>query len=294
MKPTRRKFIKNVTAGGILGITAPTIISSAKGKKLLIERNINPYEDVRYSPNDTIRLAVVGTGIIGHHNVEAALKIKGVELVAACDLYDGRLVRMKEKYGNQIVTTRNYKEIIERKDIDAVLVATSDNWHDQITIDAMKAGKAVYCEKPMVHLMEQGMKVVEAAKKTKSVIEVGSNGMSGVVIKKARELYKSGVLGELIAAENVSDRHSAMGAWQYSIPPNVTKNDLDWDSFQRNTPKVAFDPTRFFRWRNYQAYGTGIAGDMFVHMFSGLNYILDSKGPERIYSSGGLQYWKDG
>ena len=246
------------------------------------------------SANDTIRLGVIGTGIIGYYNIRSALTVPGVELAAVCDLYTGRLTRAKETFGANIATTRDYREILARDDIDVVLVATPDHWHDIISIDAMKAGKAVYCEKPMVQEVAEGHRVIQAEKQYKAKFQVGSQGVSSIVMKRAQELYQAGEIGDLILVEAVNDRHSSLGAWQYSIPPDASPETVDFDTFLGDTAKVPFDPIRFFRWRNYQAYGTGIAGDLFVHLFSWLHWVIGSDGPTRVYGSGGLRYWKDG
>ena len=123
---------------------------------------------------------------------------------------------------------------------------------------------------------------------------MGSQRVSSIVTLKTRELFESGVIGELVLVETWMDRHSPNGAWQYSIPTDASTTTIDWDHFLGNASKVAFDPVRFFRWRNYQDYGTGIAGDLFVHLFSGLHTVTSSKGPQRIYGTGGLRYFKDG
>jgi len=130
--------------------------------------------------NDKVRVAVIGTGIMGHNDLESALKVPGVELAAACDLYTGRLERMKEMYGKDLFTTRDYREILERKDIDAVIIATADLWHARISTDAMNKGKHVYCEKPMVHKISEGLGVIKTQEQTKKIMQVGSQGISGV------------------------------------------------------------------------------------------------------------------
>ncbi|MEO1450501.1 MAG: Gfo/Idh/MocA family oxidoreductase, partial [Bacteroidota bacterium] len=237
---------------------------------------------------------VIGAGIMGFNNVRTALQVPGVELVAACDLYDGRLTRVQEVHGKSIYTTRDYREILNRKDIDAVIVATSDHWHDKISIDALKAGKAVYCEKPMVHQIEEGQAVVAAAQKAKVPMMVGSQRVSSIIFEKAREIFEAGDLGELVMVEAWIDRQSANGAWQYSIPTDASPETVDWDRYLGDAPKQEFDAKRFFRWRNYQDYGTGVSGDLFVHLISGLHMITGSYGPNRIYASGGLRFWKDG
>lgn len=291
---SRRKFVKKLAGGSLLAGAVPGILLGKSNESYLLEKKENPYEKQKFSANDTIRLGVIGTGIIAFYNIDAALTINGVELVAACDLYDGRLNRIREKYGDHVFTTKNYKKLLDRKDIDAVLVATSDHWHDRITIDALNAGKAVYCEKPMVHKIEEGAGVIAAEKKNNGILQIGSNPVSSIVVAKAHELYNSGAIGQIVLAEASNDRHSSLGAWQYSIPPDASTKTVSWDTFLGDAPKVNYDPVRFFRWRNYQDYGTGIAGDLFVHLFSWLHFITSSNGPERIYATGGLRYWKDG
>jgi predicted dehydrogenase len=158
----------------------------------------------------------------------------------------------------------------------------------------MNAGKHVYLEKPMVHKLDEGQAVIDTQRKSGKTLEVGSQRVSSVVTLKTKELYESGVIGELVVVETWMDRHSANGAWQYSIPTDASTATVDWERFIGDAPKTAFDPVRFFRWRNYQDYGTGIAGDLFVHLFSALHTVISSSGPNRIYCTGGLRYWKDG
>jgi predicted dehydrogenase len=287
---SRRSFIKKALGTAIITGAAPSLLAKPK----FIELQPEPLLNKSYAANDQVNIAVIGAGIMGFNNLETSTKIPGVKLVAACDLYKGRLERVKEVYGKDIFTTQRYQEILDRKDVDAVIIATSDHWHDRISIEAMNKGKHVYCEKPMVHKLEEGAAVIETQKKTGKVFQVGSQRVSSIVTDKAREIFESKTIGDLVLVETWNDRQGPNGAWQYSIPTDAKAGTVDWENFLGDAPKVAYDPVRFFRWRNYQDYGTGIAGDLFVHLFSGLHAVTSSKGPNRIYSTGGLRYWKDG
>jgi predicted dehydrogenase len=243
--------------------------------------------------NDRIRFALIGAGGMGTGDANSALAVGGTEIVAVADVYQGRLERARERWGN-VATTRDYKEILGRKDIDAVIIGTPDHWHAQIAIEAMEAGKDVYVEKPMVQKPVDGLRVWEAQKKTGRILQVGSQRVSSVVYQKAKDLLAAGVIGELNLVEAWWDRNSALGAWQYSIPPDASMATVSWDRFLGSAPKRAFEPVRLFRWRNYQDYGTGVAGDLFVHLFSGMHFVTGALGPERVYATGGLRFWKDG
>jgi len=287
MNNTRRDFIRKISGTSAL-IVGGMAITDAYGKTITLQ------SEAKISANDKIRIALIGSGIIGHHDTDTALKVPGVELVAVCDLYKGRLERAKEKWGANLFTTRDYREILARKDIDAVLICTSDHWHDHISIDAMNAGKHVYCEKPMVHHIEEGQAVIDTQNKTGKVFQVGSQVASSVLTAEAKKIYESGVIGELCYVEATNDRSSANGAWQYTIPTDANTQTVDWDTYVGDAPKVPFESKRFFRWRNYKDYGTGVAGDLFVHLLTNLHTITSSIGPNKIFALGELNYWKDG
>ena len=288
---SRRSFLGKFTRGVVGASLFPSVLTAADKQK-----NIQELKRLRetFSPNDNIQIGLIGAGGMGVADATTAITVPGVKLVAACDLYDGRLAEAKQKWGNDIFTTRDYREILERKDIDAVIIATPDHWHKDISVAAMNKGKSAYCEKPMVHDITEGADVVAAQNKNKVVYEVGSQGVSSLGNEKAKELLKDGAIGELNYAEGFWARMSPFGAWQYPIPADASQKTVGWDAFVSNTNKRAFDPIRFFRWRNYKDYGTGVSGDLFVHLFSSLHFITNSIGPEKITATGGLRYWKDG
>jgi predicted dehydrogenase len=246
------------------------------------------------SANDRINVACIGFGIMGQGDVRTAVSIPGVQLVAVADVYEGRLTLARERYGKDIFTTRDYREVLHRSNVDAVIIATPDHWHGRIATDALKSGKDVYCQKPMVKTVEDGHMVIEAQKTTDRILQVGSQRVSSILYAKAKELIHSGSIGEVHMIEAFWNRNSARGAWQYSIPPDASEQSIDWERFLGSAPKHSFDPIRLFRWRNYQDYGTGIAGDLFVHQFSGIHFVMNSMGPRRIGAMGGTYYWKDG
>jgi predicted dehydrogenase len=146
----------------------------------------------------------------------------------------------------------------------------------------------------MVQSIDEGKAVIEAWKDSGMTMQVGSQPISGAVYKEAQRLVAAGEIGEINLIEANSDRFSAIGAWNYTIPTDASPETVDWDTFLKDTAKMPFDEKRFFRWRNYQAYGTGVAGDLFVHLINGVHYTIDSLGPNRVYASGNLSFWKDG
>ncbi len=283
---TRRKFIKQLSAASVALPLSSLAADQIPVQTILYEKKI--------SANDKINVAIIGFGIMGSRNAKTVLQIPGVQLIAVCDLYQGRLDRAKELYGSQLFTTKAYEELLGRNDIDAVIICTSDQWHDKISIDAMQKGKAVYCEKPMVHQLNQGWEIIKVQQQTNAIMQVGSQRVSSIAYGKAKELYKAGEIGQLNCIEASFDRHTAMGAWQYTMPLDANENTVAWKKYLKTNSSTPFDAKRFFWWRNYKEYGTGVAGDLFVHLLSGIHFLTDSKGPSRIFATGDLSYWKDG
>ncbi len=246
------------------------------------------------SANDMVNLALIGAGIQGQHDTAIALQVPGVKLVAVADCYDGRLTHAKELWGEDVFTTRDYREILARKDVDAVLIATPDHWHKQAAVDAVTAGKDVYLEKPMIHVYPDGPAIIEAARSTNRILQVGSQRVSSIVYAKAKELLASGAIGKLNMVQARWDRNSSTGAWNYSVPPDASPTTCDWERFEGSAPHIPWSPERFFQWRKWKDYGSGVAGDLFVHLFSGTHFITNSHGPTRAMATGGLRFWNDG
>jgi predicted dehydrogenase len=275
---TRREFLSAVSTAGL---SAPLLAAQAA-----------PHTSA--SPNNKIQIALIGCGGMGQQDARSSVASGMTKVVAASDCYDGRLEHMKEQYGQDIFTTKHYEEILARPDIDAVIIGTPDHWHQKITLAALQAKKDVYCEKPMVQHIEEGLPVVQAQNRTNRIVQIGSQRVSSVLYKKAQQLFRSGAIGKLNMVEAWWDRNSAVGAWEYLIPPDASTATCDWDRFQGSAPRTDWDPKRFFRWRCYRDYGTGVAGDLFVHLFSGLHFITGAQGPTRVFATGGLRFWKDG
>ena len=283
---TRRDFMR--TTAGMAGV-------GAAAKVNLLTPGLTLEARPRPAPaSDRVRFASIGTGVEGCAVMQAALACPNTEVVAASDLYDGRLTAAKEYAKKDIFTTKDYRAILDRNDVDAVMVATPDHWHAKIVQDACAAGKDVYCEKPMSHTVEQGFAIVDAMHKTNRIVQVGSQYCSSIVFAKAKQIFESGALGQVTVVEAYIDRNDASGAWIYPIPPDASETTIDWGQFLGDAPKRPFDPIRFFRWRCFRDYGEGLPGDLYVHMLTGVHLITGTNIPPlRAASTGGLFRWTE-
>ena len=248
------------------------------------------------APSDRVRFGIIGIGMQGSGLLANSIELPGVECVAACDLYDGRHTLSKEIVNNpSLPTTRRYQELLANKDIDCLIAAVPDHWHKQIVVDAVSAGKDIYCEKPMSHTAAEGVEMADAAKKTGRIVQIGSQRVSSVICAKAKELVAKGALGDLMLVEGSLGRNDPTGAWEYPPPLDLSPQTLDWDTWQGAVPKRAFNPLLFARWRCWKEYGTGVAGDLLVHLVSGMMYVLGiNEPPKRTMAIGGILRWKDG
>ncbi len=286
-KYSRRDFI---------GLTAGAAGATIAGKAIQLDPTPVWAMPQTAAPSDRVRFGIIGIGMQGNGLMSNSIQLPGVECAAACDLYDGRHILARELANSTTLpVTRRYQDLLANKEIDCIIAAVPDHWHKQIVVDTLAAGKDVYCEKPMSHSPADGLEMVAAEKRTGRIVQVGSQRVSSALLTKARELVHDGLLGDLMMVEGVLGRNDPNGAWEYPPPPDLSPENLDWDTWQGSVPKVAFNPNLFARWRCWKEYGTGVAGDLLVHLMSGALYVLGlNEPPKRAMSMGGILRWKDG
>ncbi|HEY0528470.1 MAG TPA: Gfo/Idh/MocA family oxidoreductase [Gemmatimonadaceae bacterium] len=282
---SRRKFLEVSAAAAGGSIAARTILLKPE-----------PLPQVQQRGSDKVRFGMIGVGMQGSGLLGTAITIPGVECAGAADLYDGRHTLAREIVRPDLPVTRRYRELLDNKDIDCIVAAVPDHWHRQVVIDAVNAGKDIYCEKPMSHTAADGVAMVAAATKTNRIVQIGSQRVSSQVCAKAREIVAQGMLGDLMLVEGWLGRNDPTGAWQYPPPFDLSPANLDWDTWQGDvTPKRPFDPILFARWRCWKEYGTGVAGDLLVHLVSGMMYMMGiNQPPDRASAVGGIRHWRDG
>lgn len=287
---SRREFLQR--SAGATGALAAS-------PRILLEPEHIPLPLQSTPPSERVRFGIIGIGMQGSGLLTNAIQLPGVECVAAADLYDGRHELAQEIVGSKIPATRRYKELLDNKDIDCIVAAVPDHWHKQVVIDAVNAGKDIYCEKPMSHSVADGVAMVAAAKKTGRIVQIGSQRVSSVICAKAKELLANGIIGTLTLVEGSYGRNDPTGAWEYPPPPGLSPSNFDWATWQGDTPKKPWDadmsPKYFARWRCWREYGTGLAGDLLVHLVSGMNFMLGWNDPPRkAMALGAILRFKDG
>lgn len=273
----RRKFINNIALGGSLmymnAASATTILAPHKNQK-------------------NIKIALIGKGGMGTADTNTALRVPGVELVAVCDIYKPRLEEAKQQWGNHLQTESDYKKILQRQDIDAVIIGTPDHWHQPIAIAALESKKHVYCEKPIIHNRSEAKALLKAYKQSNKVFQMGTQGVSSIGTQIAKGVVDMGIIGNI---NFIDARFSAPPSplSSFHAPAEATPENIWWDQFLGKAPKHEFDPQRFFNWRNWGDYGTGLAGDLFVHVIASVHCITGAEKPKRVYSDGDIVYYND-
>ena len=229
-------------------------------------------------------------------------------LLGVCDLFDKRAeagvdasqneVRPGGKPSSAATRYRQYKDLLANEEIDAVIIATPDHWHSRIAIDAAKAGKHVYCEKGLTRTFQEAVDMYDTVKETGITLQLGHQNRQVEANYKAKQIIDKGLLGPINLVEITTNRNSPWGAWVWTIDPKANEKNLDWDTFQEPSPnKIPYGEEalkRFFRWRCWYDYGTGLSGDLFSHDFDAMNQIMDLGIPKYASSSGGIYFYKDG
>ena len=285
---TRRSFLQTTT-----GATGAAMIA---GKQFVLESEPIPYAwEKPVAASDRVRFGIIGVGMQGNGLLATAITLPGVECVAAADLYDGRHTLAKEIAGPKITTTRQYKELLNNQEIDCIIAAVPDHWHKQVFVDTLRAGKDIYLEKPMSHSAADGLEMVATAKTAGRIVQIGSQRVSSVICAKAKEMLAQGAIGDLNLVEGSLGRNDPTGAWEYPVPTDLSTQTLDWETWQGTVPKRAFNGEVFARWRCWKEYGTGVAGDLLVHLVSGMNFMLGwNEPPATAMSIGGILRFPDG
>jgi predicted dehydrogenase len=267
MPQTRRSFIKKTAAAAAVAAASGDLVRRAAAAP-----SRAPASGRVIGANDRINVAFVGTGSRGSSHIKdmkGAAAENNIALVAVCDVYQKRLDRARAMAGvAEADAVRDYRRVLERKDVDAVLVATVDNWHADVACDAMEAGKHVYGEKPLSRYLEEGFRVHDTVKRTKKVFQVGSQYCVDPKYHKAAEWIRAGKLGPLVWAQGSYCRNNKNNSeWTYPIDADASPSNLDWDRWLGHAPKIKFNPEHYFSWHKFYTYNSGILGNLLSHTF---------------------------
>jgi predicted dehydrogenase len=291
----RRNFLRNASAAGAaLGLAGTAM--AAKKTKFVVKSTGRVI-----GANDTINIGVIGCGGRGSYVGRIFAKVGEGEnkckVVAVCDVYQKRKNLNMEFY--KCDGYLDFHEVINRKDVDAVIVATPDHWHAPIALEAMANGKDVYLEKPMCHTVPEAKQLIDAVKASKRVLQVGSQTTSADIWHKAKKVISSGAIGDMIMSQGSYHRNSKAGEWNWPIdaeagPDKKGDNYIDWKTYLGPAPKRAWDPERYFRFRKFWDYSGGIATDLFFHVAAPLNVSWPSpQFPYKVMAGGGIYVYKD-
>jgi predicted dehydrogenase len=279
----RREFIQRSALSG-----------AAMGAALADSHAVPSANPSRQVPaSDRITIGMIGVGARAQQLMDAILMLPNVEIVSICDAYTGRIERTLERTDRKPKVAKNYHEILDDKSVDTVVIATPDHWHSRMAIDAMRAGKDVYIEKPLTYTIDEGIAIIDEVRKSGRILQVGSQGMSSRVQQRAREIIASGRLGQVTMIRAQFNRNTPDGAWIYPIPPDASPKTVNWEMFLGPAPQRSVDYARFFRWRCYQDYSGGMATDLFVHLVTSIHFMMNAKMAGKVTAMGELYRWKE-
>ncbi len=198
------------------------------------------------------------------------------------------------KKGSPAKIYKDYRDLLKARDIDAVIIATPDHWHAQMVIDAAKAGKHIYLEKPMSLTVEETLAMEEAVRENDVVFQVGHQNRQIESHERAKEVIRKNILGKITLIETFTNRNSPEGAWVYDIDPRANPHTVDWQRFLGSAPPHPFSAERFYRWRCWWDYSTGLTGDLFTHEYDAINQVMHLGIPDSAAATGGIYFFKDG
>lgn len=248
--------------------------------------------------NDRIRVGFIGAGGMANAHMSAINELKesnNLEAVGVADCWKTRADAGAQKVGGKSFT--DYRQLLDIPEIDYVTIATPEHWHAQMTIDALDAGKAVYCEKPMTHRIPQAQAVMKKQKQTGRPLQVGVQAMSDDSYSSAAQAIEEGVIGQVVQAQiEYVRRYDKQGPWRSPEITDATPkpDDLDWDAWLGSAPKTDWNPHHYFEWRNYSAYSGGICTDLFIHRITRIMKACKLLYPRRVVGMGGIWQWPDG
>ncbi len=326
----RREILKGLAALPVLGAFilsagSKRYIDRRIRNRILEELNIKAASPPATGPmsGDPIRVGVIGFGGRGEHLARAlgfvttewidfvksealpndtrikdfyAQESLNVQLAGVCDVFAPRSAmgaRAGSLNGVKTRVYRDYREMLDDKNIDAVVIATPDHWHAPQAIDALQAGKHVYVEKCLTHKVGETFMLHDVAKNAKTIFQVGHQHRQTLSFLTAQDIIRKNVLGHISLIQTNTNRNDDMGAWQYEIPPEAGPDNVDWRGFLGNAPDIPFNLEHLFRWRKYWAYGTGLAGDLMTHDYDRINCLLHMGIPAAVTASGGIYAHRD-
>jgi predicted dehydrogenase len=291
---TRRDFIKRSTAGAAAATAAASVLSAASYGRVL-------------GANQRVRIGFIGTGGRCQAHIGVVLKMiaegRNVDAVAVCDVYnrnrDNSADKIKQATGRDPLRTGDWRDVVNHPEIDVVCICTPDHWHARQTIDALRAGKHVYCEKPMTHTIQEALDVVQAWKDTGNIMQVGVQSTSDGRWRAAHEFIRTGNIGKVIQGQTEYYRNSGMGQWRYyGLSRDMTPQNIDWKMFLGTewglAPDMPFDRAKFAQWRCYWPFGSGLYTDLFVHQLTRTLVAAGLRFPRRVVGGGGIFLEYDG
>lgn len=286
LQSNRRQFIATSAALASVGPFSDKVVSAKSYSRIL-------------GSNERLGVGLIGHGGMGggHAKTIAGLKeSNNLDPIAVADCWKTR-AESGAKVTGAPSAYQDYRKVLDHKEIDYVTIATPEHWHCDMTLAAFDAGKDVYCEKPMTHTLEEGVRVFKKQKETGRVLQVGVQGMSDDSYISARKAIDDGVLGQVVQAQiEYVRRYGEQGPWRV---PGLDKNmpkpaDLDWNAWLGSAKKADWNPNHYFEWRNYSMYSGGIATDLFIHRITRIMKACNLLYPNRVVGMGGIWQWDDG